>query len=190
MTKILALVFIAFVVCVAGADELHFPENKSCVAWETSKRLLLVSDEKVFGLNCAVSFSVEKTGENRNLKISIPIDKFDSEQSSRDKEVFHILKGEQQPHIEILISGITVDQWKQALAGELKTIPAQLKIGGESFPFDLQLDWNQKDKISAVIYTTFSRFHIEPPTVAGGVIAKVRDDLKLHASFLVKDIAK
>ena len=195
LVKVLALVCLTGIGNFARADESNkvvWPQGKSAVAWKTKKRLFLVKNVEPVGFNTAISFSVKNVDQSKVILISIPIDQFDSGEPARDKEVIKILKGDIQP---VLL--FTSDPMSEALekslnqaqfVGELK---GEFKIGGKPFKVSFNtvtVNDSRGAVLEGELHTTFSQFEISPPSVAGGLVAKVKDDLTLMFHIYMSDI--
>ncbi len=179
---VLSSVVIASTSTAWGAD-ISFPKNQNCVAWKTKKTMFLVKSEEPVGINCSITLTVSSpTAGLKQVLVKVPIDKFDSGEVDRDKEVLLLLKADRQKDLEFLSKEITEAQWPDYLAGKMSVLQGALRIAGESYPVDVQLKKSEdtaQDMLSGSLETTFTAFKIEPPSVAGGVVAKVKDTLTL-----------
>lgn len=185
----ICLVFVIFGVSfVSNAAPLGL-QQEHCVQYHTRKTMFLFKKEEVWGSNCSVTAELQKEGTAAALKITIPIEKFDSGNSSRDEDVKNILKYAEHPMMTFVMDKMEIEEMKKMVssAGE-STIPGQLKIGGVSHPVQFKVKV-QKDGggaqywISGKMETTFTHFQIQPPKVGGGLVAKTDDWLELEVAL-------
>jgi polyisoprenoid-binding protein YceI len=174
-----------------GQQQVAWPSDKSAVAWQTEKRMFLVKTVEPTGINTDVQVEVVKTGEMQVIRATIPINKFNSGDETRDKDVVEILKGQIQPKLEFTSRSLSSLEYQDLKAGNLKDLSGVLKIGGQDFPvtFDITMSGEGATQlIDGSLNGTFTQFKIDPPSVAGGVVAKVQDKLKLHLHIHAKDV--
>ncbi len=170
-------------ITAAWAADISFPKDQNCVAWKTKKTLFLVKSEEPVGINCSITLTVNSpsTGTKQVL-VKVPIEKFDSGEVDRDKEVLLLLKADQQKDLEFLSKEIPDAQWSDYRTGKMTMLQGTLKIAGESYPVELQLRKAEdpaQAMLSGSLETSFTAFKIPPPSVAGGLVAKVKDSLTL-----------
>lgn len=169
-----------------------FSPGEHCVAWKTKKTLGLVKSVKPVGKNCEISTLLLQREEGMVLVLNAPIEKFDSGNSSRDKEVYKILKSKKQSNLEFKSNVFT--EATMSLAGS-STVPVQgeLKIGGVSYPvtFNVSFSGQSPQRVfRGTLVTKYSDLGIRPPKVLGGVIAKVKNYLELHFQFTEEKLKK
>jgi len=176
----------------AKADDVKFADDKSCVAWKTRKTLFLFKHVEPVGMNCAVQSIVLNKGSELRLRSVIPINKFDSGEPSRDKEVFNILGGDRQT--EIIYTSGPVDE---AAIKNMLAAPADMLgliyVNSKAFPVHFLV--SAKTVEGGVAFdghctTKFSDLEIPKIKVAGGLIASVDDYLELHFHLLSSQIEK
>lgn len=161
--------------------------DKTCVAWETRKTLMLFMKKEPVGMHCSVKVRFVKGSESDNyaLQIDVPIDGFDSGDSTRDKEVLNILKAGVMPSIQIVTDALPESTWRKRDSLDETTLGATLTGGFGSYP--LTLVAHKKATVwRGVVKTSFSQLGLKQPSVAGGMVADVEDILFLH--FQVKDL--
>ena len=165
-----------------GAD-ISFPKDQNCVAWKTKKTMFLVKSEEPVGINCSITITVDSPAAGtKQVLVKMPIEKFDSGEVDRDKEVLLLLKADKQKELEFLSKEIPEAQWPDYRTGKMSVLQGTLKIAGESYPVDVQLkksDDTAQAMLSGSLETTFTAFKIPPPNVAGGLVARVKDTLTL-----------
>ncbi len=174
-----------------GQQKVDWPADKSAVAWQTEKRMFLVKNTEPLGMNTDVQVEVIKNGEDQVIRATIPINKFNSGDQTRDKDVVQILKGDVQPNLEFTSRSLSSLEYQDLKAGKLKDLSGILKIGGQDFPvkFDIAMSGEGGAQIvDGSLHATFTQFKIDPPSVGGGLVAKVQDKLKLHLHIHAKDI--
>ena len=189
LTLITILLFSNF---AKGEDfvKINWTEGKSAVAWVAKKRMFLVKNVEPVGLNASIGIS--KDSSANKFVIRIPIEKFDSGEPDRDKEVTSMLKGDVQPDL-LFTSDAIAAEFEKSLTQDHYTgkLGGELQIGGKSFPvsFDVKKTKDSHgDAREGELRTTFTAFGIEPPAVAGGLVAKVKDDLTLMFHIYLSDI--
>lgn len=196
-SKILIGIFISLVGMshfAKGNDsmKINWTEGKSSVAWMTKKKMFLFKNVEPVGFNTAIT--VLKDVNKKTISIAIPIDKFDSGEPDRDKEVIKILKGDVQPELLFTSDAISEDLEKNLLQDQFSgKLNGELKIGRKSFKVIFNIK-NGKDGqrmfIEGDLQTSFTAFEIDPPKVAGGLVAKVSDELTLAFRIYLNDIKK
>ena len=194
LSKILLISILGFCNFAQGEESLKvtWPAGRSAVAWMTKKRMFLIKNVEPVGLN--TSISIFKDDDKKTISIRIPINKFDSGEPDRDKDVVRILKGNIQPDLLFTSDAVNDELEKNIMQDQFSgRLSGQLKIGGQSFPVTFNVKKTKDshgDLLEGELATTFTAFEIEPPTVAGGLVAKVRDDLTLLFRIYLIDIKK
>jgi hypothetical protein len=179
-TSRVAFALCFFAISCAVADEVKFAEDQHCVAWRTKKRMMMVKRLEPVGINCAAKTKAIASGEGFVLNLEVPVDQFNSGEPKRDQEVVKLLGAavsfESQP--------LTMEKIK-SLGDEPQAVSGQLQMNGKKFPVEFQVtakkagDWI----FTGQVVSKMSAFEVEPPTVGGGMIAKVDDYLELHFQF-------
>jgi len=193
--KLLAFSFLLQSLAFSGAAwaevTIPWPAEKSCVAWQTKKTMFLFNSVVPIGINCEIAVKDTVGVAGHQITLTAPIERFDSGEASRDKEVLILLKGDVQPVLEFQSKPLEEAKWTTLLNGELKQLDGELKLGGKSYPVTAELTVSgDKDAktFEGVIASTFTAFDIKPPKVAGGIVASVEDALNLRFKILSKDI--
>jgi polyisoprenoid-binding protein YceI len=177
-----ALLISALIAFAASASPAAIPSPdpaKPCVAWAASKRLFLFKTVAPIGVNCAVKLEAVPDKAGRRLRVTVPIASFDSGEPERDKKVLEILKAGVQPDLVFLSDPYKAKEWGELRAGKIGTIDGALRIAGADFPVSLSVIVSGGTAIGK-IRTSFSALNMSAPTVAGGLVAKVADELELR----------
>ncbi len=184
MNKIKAAICtMMFAGTAASASTVSLPDGKACVAWKTKKTMFLVKKVEPVGVNCVVKIAILDEGAARRVRVLVPIAGFDSGEPARDKSVLDILKSKVQPELEFLSRPYAAAEWEAFRTGKADAVEGVLKIGGEEFPVKATVAFKgdgPASEVAGYLITTFTAFRIQPPTVAGGAVAKVEDYLELH----------
>lgn len=161
-----------------------FSQNDHCVAWKTEKVMFLFKKTEPVGKNCEITTEFQSTDSDTpehsyQLTMSVPLDKFDSGDAQRDKDVVELLRGDVRS--ELLLETDLMDQqsWRQFWAGESMEMPITVWIGEESYRLVIKPEVDG-EQIKGAIQTKFLHFNLESPKVAMGVVANVSEDLELH----------
>lgn len=146
--------------------------------------MFLVSTVNPVGINCKFNSKIVTGERGRSLELRVPIEGFESGEPERDKEVLKILKAEVQPELVIRTEDLGAEGADKLFGKEKSELSAELTIGGKKFTIpkvSYQIEVREGVKfLVGHVSTTFSAFDIEPPAVAGGLVAKVQDVLELH----------
>lgn len=157
---------------------------ETMVTWKTTKRMFLVKNVDAIGVNKSVTV---KTNNKTSINLVIPIDQFKSGEEERDQEVLKILKADVQPNLIFQSDNLDANQWNQLITGKLKKLAGNLIIAKR--PYKITIDLSLKDDVlEGVFKGSFTQFGIEPPKVAGGVVAKVADELELIGRITLADL--
>ncbi len=188
---------IAFIILASSlnalAAKVEFPENRSCVAWKAKKKMWLVSTVEPIGINCDIKAEISDPLINRHtITVTIPLDKFNSQEPERDKEVAdRYLKSKIQPALEFKTPELNNADLQKIMTGETKEIAGKLKIAGTSFDitFDLAVTSTEGGyNIGLSTRTAFSKLAVERPKIAGGLMANTLDQLELSGVIKTQDI--
>lgn len=185
MKKKLLFLFFVSVPFVMFADTVSFPDQGHCVAWKTNKRLFMLKKESPEGINCSIQTSIEKGTSVYRFQGIFPIKGFNSGNESRDEHIRELLEENIQENLFYISEYISLTEWsrKKNSNFELKGI---LKRGNKPYNITFTIRKEMKDGIAfwlGVAKTSFTAMGMEPPSVAGGAIAKVNDELELHFQF-------
>ena len=183
------ILFFSSNILFANDVTIKWPEGQSAVAWQSSKTMFLVSDSKPVGINNQVKVAVKVEADSRIISIEIPIKGFDSGDETRDADVFPILKGDIQPNLLFTSSPLSSSQWASLMESQLDELTGMLKIGGKDYPASFKLDKSApKNLILGLMDSTFASFGLEAPSVAGGIVASVDEELNLWGRIYKKDL--
>jgi len=194
MVKLVLLTTLGLGVFAKGEEsaKIVWPAGKSAVAWVTKKRMFVFQNVEPMGLNSSVRVTLNES--QKTVSIQIPINKFDSGEPDRDTEVVKILKGDAQPDLLFTSDPISEDLQKNILQDHsVGRLGGKLQIGGKAFPVSFEVKKGKEGQLEFLdgeLRTTFTAFDIEPPSVAGGLVAKVKDELTLRFRIFLGDIHK
>jgi hypothetical protein len=153
------------------------------VAWEAKKTLFLLKDSIVLGYNYHAIFSIDK---NKSIEVSIPIKKFNSSDLLRDREIIKILDGKKHKEIFFKSNPLSKSDIVKIKNKKLKIISGDFKISSREYKVKFKLSYDDSDFVYGYWEGKLSSFDIDPPEVLGGVVASVKDDLKLHVKVNIK----
>ncbi|WP_041468430.1 YceI family protein [Chloroherpeton thalassium] len=177
-----------FLIGLAKAEhESVFEEDEHGLAYKTEKKMFFLANIHVTGKSNAVVANAHFSDDNERVQVEItaPIRSFDSGNRDRDKSVFDILKGEEQPNIRFISEWIEREKLAAAINSTIN-VAGEIFIGGEPFQFVFPLELKSKGShvlIESDIKTSFTDFGIEPPSVGmGGMVAQVLNhiDIVVH----------
>lgn len=158
------------------AYSIEFPSDH-CVAWKTLKTQFMFKRVEAVGVSCEISAEIVSIKNGVYVaRVEVPIKSFDSGNPSRDEDVFEILKGSFQPNIVVETIEMSRKDLESVFAGNQSKVIGIIQVASKSYPVEIQLT----GALKGVIITKFSDFEIAPPSVLGGLIAKVDDSLELH----------
>lgn len=177
-TILAAAVLALGAVVPAAAQVPGFAPDKTCVAWKTRKRLFLLKKLEPAGVSCAVKVEAVPEKDARRLRVVVPIASFDSGEPARDKHVLEILKASVQPELVFLSKPYGAKEWSDLREGRSAALEGELRIGGADYPVSLSAAAGD-GAASGSVKTRFDAFNIPAPSVAGGLVAKVADELEL-----------
>lgn len=164
-----------------------FEEGSHCVAYRVQNTMFFFKTDTVTGKNCEVSAQVlPEVGGLYLIEVNIPIRGFNSDDSERDKDVMKILKADERPEMTFKSMSHSVEKWREMFAKSSFELAGELFIGDKSYPVKLNSRYIQRDDSSEIDGQGSVRFQdlgLTPPTVGGGVLARVKPDLELHFHF-------
>ncbi len=169
----------------------YFEDSDHCVAYEAGKRMFLVSNQNIIGKNCSITTTAKGSGANVIITMKAPLNKFVSGEPERDKHVIEILRGEQRDHIKFISDPVKRTDLTEASDGSIIHINGLMYIGNAAYNVESDARFTTQDGnmvITGKIETKFSNFDIPPPSIGGGIIVKVSDDLTLHYHLILSDI--
>jgi hypothetical protein len=171
----------------ALAEDLSFPPGAECVAWKAKKRMFLVGSAEPVGKSCKVEWSLKPEGENFLGKLSVKLSSFDSGNSTRDEEVKKLLKSGESESLRIETKPLSKTLIERLVAGDSIEVSATLFVA--SRPIEETFEARRVgDFVMVSLKTGFEKLGIEAPSVVGGVVAKVRDPLELHAQLKLPEV--
>lgn len=180
--------FAALILCLFQYTLSLQAYSQSSVSWKTSKTMFLINDQTPVGINNEVRVETG-LGDARFIKLIIPIAKFSSGEAERDEEVQKILQANLQPNIIFQTALMKQAEFERILSGDVREIDGNLKIANETHPVTVQLNITNNFLVGT-IKTSFTNFGIQPPRVAGGLVAKVKDVLELVGRIDLKDLKR
>ncbi len=163
---------------LARAEPPVYAADKACVAWKTSKRLFLVKRLDPVGVNCAVTVEAVTEKDSRRLRVRVPIAAFDSGDLKRDSHVAQILGAETRPELVFLSRPLAAKDWAALREGKTPELEGVLAVRGADYPVTLSVAV-AGGTVSGSARTSYRAFKLEPPSVAGGIVAKVAEELEL-----------
>ena len=166
---------------------LKFKKNKNAAAWVAKKTMFLVKDMVPVGYNYDIDVTLDKTGK---IVVKIPIEKFDSKEPDRDKEVNKILKVNESKSMIFTSKKITEKQMSKLKTQSLEKIKGSLKIGSQKYDVEFALTYPNKNSVYGQFIGKMTSFDIEPPGLLGGLVSKVDDYIELHVQIQLKGILK
>jgi polyisoprenoid-binding protein YceI len=172
---------------LAGED--IFKSADHCVAYKTSKKMLFLFTPAVIGKNCGATASLEWNSENTKaqIKIVIPVDRFESGPGPRDGHVAEILGGKNLNPMVFNSQFIERSSLANLFKNGSMPIVGNLEINGEGHDVTFTstvVDRGEKKIIIALLETSFSELEVTVPKVGpGGIIAEIKDELELIAHF-------
>ncbi len=186
--KILVCLIIVINHPTIKAKDIDIDPSKNCVAWKAKKTLLLISDQEPIGINCDITTKLlTSPGSSQVLSVIIPVAGFNSGEEDRDELVKHLL-GSPQKELSFVSERLPLKNWQTHIEGRNK-IKGSLRINGKVYPVTAEY------KITAgfaqgSITTKLSRFGIEPPEIAGGLVASVEDYIQLQFNLNLQKVLK
>jgi hypothetical protein len=184
-----SFVFSVLVQAAVAAPLSLLEDGSHCVAYRAYKSMFLFSPwSEVVGKNCDISAQVlPDVGGLYRIEVTIPIKSFDSDSSTRDKDVAETLKADVKPELVFRSKGLTVDAWRELFAKRDFDLPGDLSIGDKSYPLKVKTHYTQAEdaaEVDGLAKVSFSDFEIAPPKVGGGLVAKSKPEFELHFHLL------
>lgn len=166
-----------------------FQDGSHCVAYRARKTMFLVSSGEVIGRNCDISAQVlPEVGGLYHIEVNIPVKSFQSGDADRDEDVMKTLKASDRAELVFKSKPMTAEEWRKLFAKEKFQIAGELSIGKKTYPIKLDSHYLQTEdsgaEVEGMAKVSFKDFDIDPPRVAGGLIAKTKQDLELHFHLL------
>ena len=186
----LFLIYFSFTPFLNASDKAFDLEKNHCVAWKTKKKILFLKSLEPVGINCSMEAKFKQKDAGYYIEVSVPIEKFDSNEPMRDKEVSKILKSNIMPNLIIETEAHSLQHWKLQLKSNNFNNKLTIKIANRRFILETNAKRVEKDGIITIkgtVITSFSSLSLRPPGFAWGLITKVSDYLELHYNI---DISK
>lgn len=188
-SRLLLILAFTFSGLASAADAPSWQADKSGVAWVVNKRQFLVMNKEIYGYNYDVKTSVRPEGENYQIVMEIPVDKFSSGEADRDKEVAVILKGDVSKTMTFTSAPYSKADFQKILTKQTKAIVGDLEIGKTKSPVSFDISYEGDAFLLGSVTTKMSHLGVEAPAAGGGLVLKISDDLKLLVRLQLKDIA-
>lgn len=153
------------------------PVDKTCVGYKTTMTLFLTTDLDVVGKNCSVT---TRATAMDNLKIIIPVDKFDSGDTDRDEQVARILGGAGKRPLVFETSRPGLAQ----LSGSRFVSKGALTVNNQRLKLDITFVKEGRDIYSFQAASSMGQLGITIPKVGWGLIATPSDELVLFGRVL------
>jgi hypothetical protein len=178
----------ALAVAPALVGHSLFEAGQHCVGYKTQKTLLFVKKVEIIGRNCNASVEViPDLDQTYYLKVSVPVDGFDSGEPDRDKAVAKILGQPKQSEVVFESKPMSQKAWQDLMAKDQFEIPGTFKVNGNSYPLAIKASRAQGAfgwELDGFVASTFTQFGITPPKIVGGLVARAADKLELHFHLL------
>lgn len=121
----------------------YFSDNEHCLAYRASKIMFFVIPMEVIGKNCNISSHVKIIENGTQLRVvaSVPLEKFDSGSSHRDRHISEYLKADQFPDIKFSTNWVDITSFREFISAGPQEIQGSLFIAGveKNVSFPLQL---------------------------------------------------
>lgn len=159
--------------------------EKDCVGYKTTKGMFLVTSVDVIGTTCefAMTFQPSVKG-NLKIRVEVPVDRFDSGNGKRDREVANILGGEQKA--PMVFEAEVPSDFRNYLTTE-QTIKGTFKVLGEEHQLALTMTVRRDGASEKLLFqakTAFSALKLKVPNVGPfGMVASPRDEVLLFGQI-------
>ncbi|MBT4763227.1 MAG: hypothetical protein HOO06_16150 [Bdellovibrionaceae bacterium] len=184
-TKLISLVWII------SLSSIIYANSSNCVSYKATKGVFFgISDIEVIGKSCDLKIDITKTtSEHLNLTLTIEPSTFDSDNDKRDKHVTEVLGGENSTPLRVFFKDLDEDFLNTLGKEKSKDLEGALEIRGKTYtlPFSISLTEDLK-KLEVTATSKLSNLNIKLSNVAGGLIAKPRDQLELQGSISIEFI--
>lgn len=186
--KIIAILALAFPQLTMAAP-LSWTGDKSGVAWGVEKREFLVMSKKIYGYNYDITTKVSRDGDLAQIVVDIPVDTFSSGEAERDGEVAKMLKGDVRKAMTFTSNPLSAPELQALMDKKAKSIAGQLAIGDKEYPMTFNITYGTDNFLYGNVKTAMSKLGVEPPTLVGGVVMKVGDDLQLLVKLKLSEFS-
>lgn len=168
-----------------GAPLSLLDPGEHCVAYKASKTLFLVAKTKVVGKSCSVMAQITPGLEGKYaIEVSVPSNSFESGEKKRDEDVSKLLSGDGGVSDVVFKTDMkSGPEWNLLIMQEKFSVPGVILIKGREYPVVAEAaraSTPEGYEIDGVIKTSLTHLNISPPTMVGGVFAKVQNDIELH----------
>jgi polyisoprenoid-binding protein YceI len=162
------------------AAQPAFSADDHCVAYWTSKRVMLVRTVGVIGKNCDVAARLHwRDDDAATVEVVVRADRFDSGNARRDRDVARILDAARNPEIRFGAGPIRAGEVRRLEAGNRVAVPGYLEVAGRRHAVEFAVRL-QGDVVSGEARTTFAALGLEVDRVGpGGMVADPAEDLAL-----------
>ena len=166
-------------------DEKIFSSGDHCLAYRTPKKMFFFTDVVVIGKSCQVNASTEMEGTKKRFIVTVPVESFDSYNSTRDGVVMEILKADDHSDLRFETDWFSDSEIRNLLESGKGSLKGILSLAGRSYPVSFEMDFFSEGRhyrIEDLLDTNYTAFDMEPPVGGpGGFIAIVKDKLVLLA---------
>lgn len=182
---VVGLLLLSFFLVLQDSFASVLNSDEHCVAYVAKKRLMLIRTVEVIGKNCEIrSQIIPDIGNLFAFKLEVPIDSFESGEEERDKDVKKLLKMDKQSSLFFLTEKKTKEDWKKILNDDHEVnFSGVLNIANNTYNVNAKVKIVRNDEgmeARGTISTKFSDLGLEPPSLFGGIMAKVKEDLELQ----------
>ena len=176
-------------VAVTAVGVSLFNQGEHCVAYRTKKNFLIfVKTVEVVGRNCEISTQIlPLVGGKYQVEVTIPADGFKSGEAERDRDVAKLLNANGQSTLTFRTEALSKEDWEKLFAKGEFEIPGELQIGDKSHALKVGVKVARTTdgvEVDGVVNSHFHDMGLEPPKLAFGLMAKVKEDLELHFHLL------
>ncbi len=188
MTSWVSVVVLTVLLSIQTLAADVFEPNDHCVAWRTRKVMFVLSTVYPVGKNCKISSKLVSNKGSWVFHLSLSHENFDSDEEDRDEEVSKLLGGNRWRSLEFQSEAISQAQINELNQGRKIIINGVMKIAGKEYQvraLPLKFDGT---KFYGKYETNYTQFELKPPTIAGGLVAKVSNYLALHYQFQLSQI--
>ncbi len=168
--------------------DVEWPKGESAVAWKAKKRsLIFIIGSTPVGINKSIEIKKNIFKNQIQLEIIIPLDKFDSENKRRETDGFRILGGDLQIEIIFRSEKMSEKVYQEVINGNKKSVLGQLDFNQQSHKVEFKTI-RKNNYLLVTMQTTHSHFKIDPPSMLGGFISYVSDEIELLGKLYLTDL--
>jgi hypothetical protein len=154
-----------------------------CVGYTTSKRMFYVQEVQVNGSTCKIEAKIISENSFKKLQMKFLVKSLDSGEPDRDSEVVRLLTDDKNKYLVFTSQPFSKENWKAWVEKGSANIEGLLNIKGQDYPVKANTKFEKDDSGVSVIGSIPSKYKyygLEPPIVAGGAVAKVRETITLE----------